>query len=117
MNIPDKLYFNIREVSEMVGVESHVLRFWEKQIETLNPNKRTSGQRAYRKKDVEHILKIRNLLYDKKFTIAGANQELRNNKDTRIKISRSGGASQLLNGIRSKLIQLKTKIREDQSLI
>ncbi len=117
MNIPDKLYFNIREVSEMVGVESHVLRFWEKQIETLNPNKRKSGRRAYRKKDVEYILKVKNLLYDKKFTIAGANQELKNSKDTRIKISRSGGAPQLLNAVRSKLTELKTKILEDQLLI
>ncbi len=117
MNIPDKIYFNIREVSEIVGVEAHVLRFWEKQIDTLNPNKRKSGRRAYRKKDVEDILKIRDLLYNKKFTIAGANQELKNSKDTRIKISKSGGTTQLLKSIRSGLAELKATIRDDLSVI
>jgi DNA-binding transcriptional MerR regulator len=78
--IPDKLFFKIGEVAELAGVEQHVLRYWEDEFETLQPNKNRSGQRSYEKKDVELVLKIQHLLYTEKYTIAGAKKKLKENK-------------------------------------
>ena len=78
--IPDKLFFKIGEVAELAGVEQHVLRYWEDEFETLQPNKNRSGQRSYEKKDVELVLKIQHLLYVEKYTIAGAKKKLKENK-------------------------------------
>jgi DNA-binding transcriptional MerR regulator len=75
--IPDKLYFRIGEVSRLCGLPSYVLRFWETEFPQLKPSKSGTGQRMYRKIDVESILRIKNLLYDQGFTIAGARQHLR----------------------------------------
>jgi DNA-binding transcriptional MerR regulator len=77
----DKLYFKIGEVAEIVGVAAHVLRYWESEFPTIKPHKSRSQQRVYRRKDVETLLKIKHLLYDRKFTIAGARQELRKGAD------------------------------------
>ncbi|MBT3310797.1 MAG: MerR family transcriptional regulator [Desulfobacterales bacterium] len=77
-DIPDKSYFKIGEVVSITGVESYVLRFWESEFKTINPKRTGSGQRLYRRCDVELILKIKNLLYEKKFTIQGAKQNLSN---------------------------------------
>jgi DNA-binding transcriptional MerR regulator len=74
--VPKKLYYKIREVSEIVGVEAHVLRFWEAEFPSLSPPKSKSGQRTYRPKDIELLLRIRNLLYEDGFTIAGARKRL-----------------------------------------
>ena len=71
-DFPQKLYYKIGEVGEISGVPSHVLRFWEKQFPQLTPNKTRSGHRLYKKKDIEVILKIKELLYDRRFTIKGA---------------------------------------------
>lgn len=73
----DKLYFKIGEVAEIVGVAAHVLRYWETEFAIVNPQKSRSQQRVYRRKDVENLLRIKHLLYERKFTIAGAKQELR----------------------------------------
>ncbi len=75
--IPDKLYFRIGEVSRLCGLPSYVLRFWETEFPQLKPSKSGTGQRMYRKIDVENVLRIKNLLYDQGFTIAGARQHLR----------------------------------------
>ena len=75
--IPDKLYFKIGEVSEIAGVPTHVLRFWETEFPKVNPRRTATGQRIYTRKDVELILQIKNLLYERKFTIRGARQHLR----------------------------------------
>jgi DNA-binding transcriptional MerR regulator len=72
--IPDKLYFKIGEVSKIVELPPYVLRFWENEFGCINPKRTSSGQRMYRKKDVETILKIKHLLHDKKYTIKGAKQ-------------------------------------------
>ena len=77
LNIPDKLYFPIREAARIAGVEPHVLRFWEKEFPTLRPRKGESGQRRYRRKDIEMALEIKRLLYRQCFTIAGARNELK----------------------------------------
>jgi DNA-binding transcriptional MerR regulator len=74
--VPKKLYYKIREVCEIVGVEAHVLRFWESEFSALAPPKTKSGQRIYRPKDIELLLRIRRLLYEEGFTIAGARKQL-----------------------------------------
>ena len=74
--IPDKLYFKIGEVSELLGVEPYVLRYWETEFAVLSPKKSGTGHRLYRRKDVELLLKIKYLLYEKRFTIEGARQTL-----------------------------------------
>src|SRR4030095_15717111 len=74
--IPEKLFFKIGEVCELVGVQAHVLRYWETEFSMLAPQKNRSGQRTYRRRDVEIALRIRELLYDEKFTIAGAKKKL-----------------------------------------
>ena len=70
--IPDKLYFKIGEVSDLLGVEPYVLRYWETEFAVLSPKKSGTGHRLYRRKDVELLLRIKHLLYEKKFTIEGA---------------------------------------------
>jgi DNA-binding transcriptional MerR regulator len=78
--IPDKLYFRIGEVSKLLGVEPYVLRFWETEFPGLSPKKSDSGQRLFRRKDVELLLRIKHLLYEKKYTIEGARLSLQENK-------------------------------------
>jgi DNA-binding transcriptional MerR regulator len=70
--IPDKLYFKIGEVSDLLSVEPYVLRYWETEFAVLSPKKSGTGHRLYRRKDVELLLRIKHLLYEKKFTIEGA---------------------------------------------
>ena len=74
--IPDKLYFKIGEVSVLLGVEPYVLRYWETEFPALSPKKSGTGHRLYRRKDVELLLRIKHLLYEKRFTIEGARQSL-----------------------------------------
>ena len=76
--IPDKLYFKIGEVTEITDLAAYVLRFWESEFNVIAPKRTESGQRLYRKADVESILKIKYLLYEKKFTIEGAKKFLKN---------------------------------------
>jgi DNA-binding transcriptional MerR regulator len=83
--IPDKLYFRIGEVSRLAGIKPYVLRFWETEFSSLGPKKSGKGHRLYRRKDVELVLEIKRLLYDKRYTIEGARKDL----DTR---SREAGA-------------------------
>jgi DNA-binding transcriptional MerR regulator len=73
---PTKLYYKIGEVCEILGVEAHVLRYWETEFPALSPPKNKGGQRTYRPKDIELLLKIRKLLYEDGFTIAGARKRL-----------------------------------------
>src|SRR5665213_3217605 len=72
--IPDKLYFRIGDVATLLDVPAYVLRFWETEFAQLKPNKGGTGQRLYRKKDVEMALRIKSLLYDQGYTIPGARQ-------------------------------------------
>lgn len=74
--IPDKLFFKIGEVAELTGTKPHVLRYWESEFKVLRPAKGESGQRIYRRKDVEIIFAIKRLLYEENFTIAGAKKQL-----------------------------------------
>ena len=75
--IPNKLYFRIGEVSDIVGVKPYVLRYWESEFPDIKPSKSKSGQRLYKRRDVDLLLRIRQLLYEERFTINGARKRLR----------------------------------------
>jgi DNA-binding transcriptional MerR regulator len=75
--IPDKLYYKIGEVAKFTGVKAHVLRYWETEFKKIRPNKSRSNQRLYRKQDIDLILRLKDLLYNQGFTIAGARKKLR----------------------------------------
>jgi DNA-binding transcriptional MerR regulator len=75
--LPPKLYFRIGEVANLVGVEPHVLRYWEREFRTIRPTKSAKGQRVYSRRDVESLLRVRELLYGQGFTIAGARRRMR----------------------------------------
>jgi len=74
--IPEKLYFKIGEVAELTGIQPYILRYWETQFTTLRPTKSPRGQRLYRRNDVLAVLRIKELLYQRRFTIAGARRHL-----------------------------------------
>jgi DNA-binding transcriptional MerR regulator len=81
--IPNKLYFRIGEVAKLAGIKPYVLRFWESEFPGLGPKKSGTGHRLYRRKDVELVLEIKRLLYDKRFTIEGARKSLESAKGKR----------------------------------
>jgi DNA-binding transcriptional MerR regulator len=74
--VSEKIFYQIREISELTGIKTHVLRYWEKEFPQLHPEKGSTGQRLYRAKDLRLIRRIKTLLYDEKFTIAGAKRRL-----------------------------------------
>jgi len=75
-SIVKRAYFSIGEVCDLTGLKPHVLRYWETQFDVLRPTKNRAGNRVFRPKDVELILLVKNLLYDQRYTIEGANQKL-----------------------------------------
>ena len=79
--LPSKLFFRIGEVASLVGVEPHVLRYWEREFRSIRPTKSAKGQRVYSRKDVENLLRVRDLLYRDGFTIAGAKKRLQRGTD------------------------------------
>ena len=116
-----KLYYSIGEVSKMVNLKSYVLRYWETEFSVLNPEKNKAGNRRYRKEDIKIIRHIKELLYDKKFTIRGAKQYLKDyyrNKDSGsniVNISSQKVDREFLLDLKGKLeetIQLLTKLRD-----
>lgn len=94
VDIPDKLYFRIGEVSRLVGVPPYVLRFWEAEFPALAPKKSGSGHRLYRRKDVKILLEVKRLLYEKRYTIEGARKFLksRSRRDRGVSTEASQGA-------------------------
>jgi DNA-binding transcriptional MerR regulator len=80
--IPEKLYFRIGEVARLCRLPAYVLRFWETEFSQLKPVKSSTGQRMYRKRDVENVVRIKQLLYQEGYTIAGARQHLRDEGKT-----------------------------------
>jgi DNA-binding transcriptional MerR regulator len=80
--IPEKLYFRIGEVATLCRLPAYVLRFWETEFPQLKPVKSSTGQRMYRRRDVENVLRIKQLLYERGFTITGARQQLRSETKT-----------------------------------
>lgn len=77
VEIPDKLYFKIGEVAALTGIKTHVLRYWESEFSLFRPTKSRSRQRLYRRKDIELVLRLKDLLYNQGYTIAGARRKLR----------------------------------------
>jgi len=103
--IPNKFFFRIGEVSKLTGVEPHVLRYWETEFKALRPKKNKAGQRVYKKKDVLLVLKIKELLYDEKYTIAGAQR----------RIEAEGDASEIAGAnpqIKETLQEVKAELKE-----
>ena len=88
--IPEKLFFKIGEVCELAGVQAHVLRYWESEFPMLAPQKNRAGQRVYRKRDVEMALRIKELLYEDQYTIAGAKKRLTNELRGGAKVKANG---------------------------
>jgi DNA-binding transcriptional MerR regulator len=82
MSLPSKMFYKIGEVSKLTGLESYVLRFWENEFSLLHPRKNNGGQRVYLQKDVELILKIKKMLYEEGYTIAGAKKILKQSSVT-----------------------------------
>jgi DNA-binding transcriptional MerR regulator len=101
LQLPDKLYFKIGEVSELADIPTYVLRFWESEFKRISPKRTSSGQRLYRKSDVELILTIKDLLYNQKFTIQGAKKHLNGKGDSK------GDAPTLLEEIRFELSEIR----------
>jgi len=113
--IPDKQYFKIGEASELVGVDPHVLRYWEAEFKIIKPLRAGSRQRLYRRHDLENLLRIRELLYDKGYTIAGARQALKEVAQTdKPGPGKDGGAvsSEFVGSLRQELCELM-KLLED----
>jgi DNA-binding transcriptional MerR regulator len=109
--IPNKLFFKIREVAKIAGVEAYVLRFWETEFPILQPEKSKAGHRVYRRKDVETVLKIRELLYDRKFTIPGARRELEKGRRTDLAADRARALTVVRDELREILTLLNRKPR------
>ncbi len=82
--IPNKLFFRIGEAARLTGVQAHVLRYWEAEFPMLHPKKSGAGQRLYRRRDIETTLRIRNLLYKERYTIAGAKRRLADEEETAV---------------------------------
>lgn len=98
---PVKLYYRIGEVSDIVGVEPHVLRYWETEFRSIRPQKSRKGQRIYSRKDVEKLLTVKDLLYTHGFTIAGARKKLR-----------EGGAEPTAPAAEEKRVTARTRLLE-----
>jgi DNA-binding transcriptional MerR regulator len=108
--IPDKAYFRIGEVSKIINVEPYVIRYWETEFKTLSPVRTKTAQRLYRKRDVQELLMIKNLLYSQRFTIDGAKKQLykmRGNSDPEIKKT---SEKQTLILIKQELQKIRTMI-------
>ena len=106
--IPDKLFFKIGEVCEIVGVEPYVLRFWETEFPNFAPGKSKAGHRVYKRKDVENVLRIKELLYGRGFTIAGARKQLSKSRGSR-RADRDAVLIQVRNELRDILTLLRRK--------
>lgn len=105
-DVPEKIFYKIGEVCAITGVPSHVLRFWEKQFPQLQPNKTQLGHRLYRKRHVQTVLEIRSLLYDRKFTIAGAREYLASSSEGFSPASSEAGAR--LGRLKEGLLRLRS---------
>lgn len=77
VQIPDRLYFRIGDVAELIGVKPYVLRYWESEFSMISPQKSSSGQRVYRRSDVETVLMIKHLLYEERYSVEGAKKRIK----------------------------------------
>ncbi len=105
--LPDKLFFSIREVSDLCDIEPHVLRYWETEFKHLKPVKKSGNRRFYRHRDVYIALQIKHLLYDLNFTIRGAKKRLATGDISEIVEAKHNNATVSLNTIREELENIK----------
>ncbi len=110
--LPDKLYFKIGEVARIAGVPPHVLRYWESEFTAIKPKRANSGQRLYRRKDIERILQLRVLLHEQGYTLSGARKLLAKERaDTTLqKNARQYSAAE-------RLRQIKKEVRDIQKIV
>jgi DNA-binding transcriptional MerR regulator len=108
-SIPDKEYFRIGEVSKILDVDTYVVRFWESEFKSIKPIRTKSYQRLYRRKDLEELLIIKNLLYSDKFTISGAKRQL-------LKMKR-GGTQPDRDSIQEKFAEIKKGLLQIRKMI
>ena len=80
LNIPDRVFYRIKEVCDLTGLKPHVLRYWEQEFKDIKPQKSSRGQRLYKRKDLETIFTIKKLLYENRFTIDGAKKYMSSHK-------------------------------------
>jgi DNA-binding transcriptional MerR regulator len=114
--LPPQTYFSIREVSQLTQVKAYVIRYWETQFSALRPARRESGQRKFTQKEVDVILKIKELLYDKRFTIAGARQFLkrevrRGTAQLKLDLGEASMASKTLDALRAARKDLEDALK------
>lgn len=106
MEVPDRLYFRIGEVSEITGVPPYVLRYWESEFPALQPRKSGGGQRLYRKRDVVMLLEIKKLLYQERYTVAGARRRLTEREDRARRVEMRAALQRLRTGLEDLIRQL-----------
>lgn len=110
--IPDKLFFKIGEVADLLSVKTHVLRYWETEFDNLKPVKSRSKQRLYRRQDVEIALLIKELLYRRGFTIAGARKQLKRGTAADVESDQTLSADQRLIHVKAELLRLRRFLAE-----
>ncbi len=119
-SIPDRLYFKIGDVARICGLETYVLRFWETQFPQLKPNKSGTGQRLYRRRDVELVLEIKRLVHSEGYTLPGARQalELEHRQGTQTSLPLPGGEQRKRRDAVSAVIgHARAELREIASLL
>jgi DNA-binding transcriptional MerR regulator len=98
-NIPDRVFYRIREVCSLTGLKPHVLRYWEQEFKDIKPSKSSKGQRLYKRKDLDAVFVIKKLLYEKRYTIDGAKKYL-------------SSQNRLIDEIRDELIEIKEMLQK-----
>ena len=104
--VPDRLYFRIGDVSTITGVPPYVLRYWESEFPALQPRKSGGGQRLYRKRDVRLVLEIKRLLYQERYTVAGARRRMMEREDRARRMETRAAIQRLRTGLEGILKQL-----------
>ncbi len=111
--IPDKLYFRIGEVADLTEVPAYVLRYWESEFNLLRPKKNPAGQRLYRQRDVELVLRIKSLLYDERLTLEGARKRLLAESRGEVEPSDAAVYGEALKRVRGRLEQIRALLARD----
>ena len=106
VEVPDRLYFRIGEVSTITGIPPYVLRYWESEFPSLQPKKSGGGQRLYRKRDVVMVLEIKKLLYQERYTVAGARKRLTEREERSRRVEARAAVARLRTGLEEILKQL-----------
>lgn len=106
MEMPEKMFYKIRDVAKIMGVKAHVLRYWESEFSTLSPRKNRSGQRTYTRKDIDSALEIKRLLHEERFSIAGAKRYMKKKRGAKFE-------KDIVTSIRRDLVELQEMLESD----